>query len=107
MEEPLPLPTQHDANHELSTKLIYASTILHNYLVTHAEDAVEIDTANVSYGPNFLRRSKRIGARTARGHGSFTASTRPPSATTTQLWCVSGSAPQPFVTSSARACGGT
>ena len=32
------------ANHKLVTKLIYTSTILHNYLVAHRGDAVEIDT---------------------------------------------------------------
>lgn len=47
------LNTMPGANHELFTKLIYASTILHNYLVTHAEDAVEIDTANVSWAKFF------------------------------------------------------
>ena len=47
------LTTMQGANHALSTKLIYASTVLHNYLVTHAEDAVEIDTCNPSWSKFF------------------------------------------------------
>ena len=47
------LTTMQGANHALATKLIYASTILHNYLVTHADDAVEIDTTDASWGKFF------------------------------------------------------
>jgi hypothetical protein len=47
------LTTMQGANHALATKLIYTSTILHNYLVTHAEDAVEIDTCNPSWSKFF------------------------------------------------------
>ena len=32
------------ADHKLTTKLIYASCILHNYLIVHSMDKVEIDT---------------------------------------------------------------
>jgi len=47
------LTTMQGANHALATKLIYASTILHNYLVTHADDAVEIDTGDPSWARFF------------------------------------------------------
>ena len=41
------------ANHTLATKLIYASTILHNYLVVHSQDKVEIDTSEESWSRFF------------------------------------------------------
>jgi len=46
------------ANHSLTTKLIYASCILHNYLVVHAEDKVEVDTSERSWTKFFATFKK-------------------------------------------------
>ena len=37
------LSPMHGANHKLTTKLIYASAILHNFLVVHSQDKIELD----------------------------------------------------------------
>ena len=47
------LAPMHGANHKLVTKLIYASTILHNYLVAHQGDALEFDTNDPSWSAFF------------------------------------------------------
>ena len=43
------LNTMPGANHTLATKLIYASTILHNYFIVHRGDAIEVDVHDASW----------------------------------------------------------
>ena len=47
------LNTMPGTSHTLATKLIFASTILHNYLVVHSEDIIEIDTSAPSWARFF------------------------------------------------------
>ena len=93
------------ANHTLATKLIYASTILHNYLVVHSQDKVEIDTSEESWSRFFATFEKPTGAQNAPVPARHIAHTKPLSATTTCTSCASVAAPPPFVKKLARNCG--
>ena len=46
------------ANHKLMSKLIYASCTLHNYLVVHRDDRVEIDTSDACWQEFFTTFKK-------------------------------------------------